>query len=141
MIALDTAQRKTAIETLRWDQVDLERNQIQFNPQGRLQTIKKRPALSISPKLKPVLEMAKAEAINGYVLDRPTNLYQHVKTLGRSLGIDDLHPHVFRHTWATRAVTRGVEIEKVALFMGDTVETVRKNYAHLAPEYLSDVHD
>ena len=141
MIALDTAQRKTAIETLRWDQVDLERNQIQFNPQGRLQTIKKRPALSISPRLRPVLEMAKAEAINSYVLDRPTNLYEQVKSLGQSLNIDDLHPHVFRHTWATRAITRGVPIEKVAKFMGDTVETVRKNYEHLAPDYLDDVHE
>ena len=141
MIALETAQRKTAIETLRWDQVDLNRNQIQFNPQGRLQTIKRRPALPISPKLRPVLEVAKAEAINGYVLDRPTNLYEAVKALGRNLGIDDLHPHVFRHTWATRAITRGVPIEKVAKFMGDSVETVRKNYEHLAPDYLDDVHD
>jgi len=141
MIALETAQRKSAIETLSWDQVDLNRNQIQFNPQGRLQTIKRRPALSISPKLRPVLEMAKAEAINNYVLDRPTNLYEAVKTLGRNLGIDDLHPHVFRHTWATRAITRGVAIEKVAKFMGDSVDTVRKNYEHLAPNYLDDVHD
>jgi integrase len=141
MIAMETAQRKTAIEQLRWDQVNIERNQIQFNPQGRLQSIKRRPALSISPMLKPVLERAKSEAVNEYVLDKPSSLYEAVRSLGQSLNIDDLHPHVFRHTWATRAITRGVPIEKVAKFMGDTVDTVRKNYEHLAPDYLDDVHE
>ena len=141
MLAMETAQRKTAIEQLRWDQVSIERNQIQFNPQGRLQSIKRRPALSISPMLKPVLERAKSEAINDYVLDKPSSLYEAVRSLGQSLNIDDLHPHVFRHTWATRAITRGVPIEKVAKFMGDTVDTVRKNYEHLAPDYLDDVHE
>ena len=91
--------------------------------------------------LKPVLERAKSEAINDYVLDKPSSLYEAVRSLGQSLNIDDLHPHVFRHTWATRAITRGVPIEKVAKFMGDTVETVRKNYEHLAPDYLDDVHE
>jgi len=141
MLAMETAQRKTAIEQLRWDQVSIERNQIQFNPQGRLQSIKRRPALSISPMLKPVLERAKSEAINEYVLDKPSSLYEAVRSLGQSLNIEDLHPHVFRHTWATRAITRGVPIEKVAKFMGDTVDTVRKNYEHLAPDYLDDVHE
>lgn len=141
MLAMETAQRKTAIEQLRWDQINIERNQIQFNPQGRLQSIKRRPALSISPMLKPVLERAKSEAINEYVLDKPSSLYEAVRSLGQKLNIDDLHPHVFRHTWATRAITRGVPIEKVAKFMGDTVDTVRKNYEHLAPDYLDDVHE
>ena len=75
------------------------------------------------------------------MLDRNTSSYEFVRKLGDSLDIDDLHLHVFRHTWATRAITRGVQIEKVAKFMGDTVETVRKNYEHLAPDYLDDVHE
>ena len=141
MIALETAQRKASIEELRWDQVDLEKNRITFNPIGRLQTIKKRPVVTISPHLKPVLEQAKSEAISHYVLDSQTSLYDAVVSLGRQLKIDGLHPHVFRHTWATRAVTRGVPIEKVAKFLGDSVKTVRSNYEHLAPEYLDDVHD
>ena len=141
ILAMETAQRTTAIQSLTWDQVNFERNQIKFNPEGRLQTNKKRPVLSISPKLRPVLERAKGEAINKFVLDKPTTNYEAVKRLGESLGIYGLHPHVFRHTWATRAVTRGVPIEKVAKFMGDTVETVRNNYEHLSPDYLNDVHD
>jgi hypothetical protein len=38
-------------------------------------------------------------------------------------------------------LVRGVPIEKLAKFMGDTVETVRKNYGYLAPDYLDNVHE
>ena len=141
MIALETAQRKTAILELKWDQVDFENNKICFNPKGRTQTNKKRPTVPISPILRPVLERAKEEAYNAYVLDKPTGVHDALKILARDLNIHGLHPHVFRHTWATRAVTRGVPLIKVALFLGDTVKTVEKNYAHLQPDYLEDVFE
>ena len=141
MIALETAQRKTAILELKWDQVDLENNKIHFNPEGRTQTNKKRPTVPISPILRPVLERAKEEAYNAYVLDKPTGIHDAVAQLAKSLDIPGLHPHVFRHTWATRAVARGVPLIKVALFLGDTVKTVEKNYAHLQPDYLEDVFE
>ena len=141
MIALETAQRKTAILELKWDQVDFENNKIYFNPKGRTQTNKKRPTVPISPILRPVLERAKEEAYNAYVLDKPTGIHDAVTQLANSLDIPGLHPHVFRHTWATRAVARGVPLVKVALFLGDTVKTVEKNYAHLQPDYLEDVFE
>ncbi len=141
MIALETAQRKTAILELKWDQVDLDNNKIHFNPEGRTQTNKKRPTVPISPILRPVLERAKEEAYTAYVLDKPTGIHDALSALAKSLDIPGLHPHVFRHTWATRAVTRGVPLVKVALFMGDTVKTVEKNYAHLQPDYLEDVFE
>jgi hypothetical protein len=34
---------------------------------------------------------------------------------------------------------KGIPIDKVAKFMGDTVKTVRENYEHLSPDYLRDV--
>lgn len=141
MIALETAQRKTAILELKWDQVDLENNKIHFNPEGRTQTNKKRPTVPISPILRPVLERAKEEAHSAYVLDKPTGIHDALKSLAKELNIPGLHPHVFRHTWATRAVTRGVPLIKVALFLGDTIKTVEKNYAHLQPDYLEDVFE
>ena len=141
MIALETAQRKSAILELKWDQVDLENNKIHFNPEGRTQTNKKRPTVPISPILRPVLERAKEEAHNAYVLDKATSIDDQLKTLAHNLDIPGLHSHVFRHTWATRAVTRGVPLIKVALFLGDTVKTVEENYAHLQPNYLEDVFE
>ena len=141
MIALETAQRKTAILELKWDQVDFDKNLINFNPVGRQQTIKRRPTVPISPILLPVLKRAKEEAINANVMDTTTDIYDQVSNLAKTLEIEGLHPHVFRHTWATRAVMRGVPIKKVAKFMGDSEETVRKTYEHLSPHYLNDVFE
>ena len=92
----------------------------------------------ISAKLLAILVRAKGEAISSYVCDSPSDVHFMVKAIGRELKIDGLSPHVFRHTWATRAVERGVVIAKVAAFLGDNEETVRKNYVHLSQDYLRD---
>ena len=139
VIAMETAQRKSAICELTWDQVDLDRGTINFLPTGRLQTIKRRPAVPISTRLRPVLERSREEAENEYVLDSPADVHSGIKQLAAELRIDGLSAHVFRHTWATRAVERGVPLSKVAAFLGDTEKTVRENYMHLSPDYLRDV--
>ena len=52
-----------------------------------------------------------------------------------------LHPHVFRHTWATHAAEDGVAMNVIAGFLGDTMKTVEKNYMHLSPDYLRSAVD
>ena len=141
VLAMETAQRKSAILELKWQQVNLDRNMIHFLPEGKLQTTKRRPPLPISKKLRPVLERAKAEAVNDYVCDNPADIHYQLKCISDELNVPDLSAHVFRHTWATRAVEDGVDITKVAAFLGDSVKTVEKNYIHLSPGYLSDVID
>lgn len=41
-----------------------------------------------------------------------------------------LKPYSTRHTFATWAIAQGVSVEKVALWIGDTVETVLRFYCH-----------
>ena len=141
MLAMETAQRKTAICELKWNQVQFDTNRIHFNPEGRRQTQKKRPTVTISPVLRPVLERAYDERINDYVIDHDRGVWEPLKKLADDLGIEGLHPHVFRHTWATRAVLRGVPMKKIAMFLGDREKTVIDTYQHLAPDYLDDVHE
>ena len=143
-LAIETAQRKTAILELKWSQVDFEmgkRGLIFFNPEGRNQTSKRRPPLPISPKLLEVLKFAYDQKVSDYVLDKPTGLDYQITKVGEEVGIDRLHAHLFRHTWATHRAMEGKTIEKIAQFLGDTEETVRKNYIHLTPDYLEDVVD
>ena len=139
MLAMETAQRKSAILELKWSQVNLNKKLIIFNPSGRNQTKKRRPPVPISPRLLPLLHRYYEEKVSDYVCDTQGDVFQAVKAVGRDLRIDGLSPHVFRHTWASRAVERGVPIEKVAAFLGDHEETVRRTYVHLSPEYLKDV--
>ena len=139
IIAKETAQRKSAIQELTWDQVDFSREVIIFNPRGRHQTSKRRPALPISDLLMVLLKIAYEERINDYVLDTKTDVHYGVKRIFADLGIEGASPHTFRHTWATHAIEDGVPISKVAEFLGDSEETVKENYKHLQPDYLRDV--
>ena len=139
IIAMETAQRKSAIQELQWDQVDFTRMVIQFNPRGRNQTSKRRPALPISDRLMVLLKTAFEERTKDYVLDSKTDVHYGVKRIFADLGIEGASPHTFRHTWATHAIEDGISISKVAEFLGDSEETVKENYKHLQPDYLRDV--
>jgi integrase len=136
---METAQRKSAIQELKWEQVDFATLLIKFNPDGRIQTQKRRPTLPISEKLLVMLQIAYEERINDYVLDVKTDVHYGVKRIFEDLGIETASPHTFRHTFATHRITEGVPIDKVAMFLGDEENTVRKNYAHLQPDYLREV--
>ena len=52
--------------------------------------------------------------------------------LSKSIGIDEeLTPHILRHTFAMRQLNDlGVNIETVALMLGDTIATTSENYAN-----------
>jgi len=134
-----TAQRKTAILELPWDRVYLDRKQINFLPTGRLQTSKRRPFIPMDNRLGNMLERAAAECVSKLVMDNSKNINNEWQKMVRSLDIHGLTPHVFRHTWATKAAMDGIAMDKIAAFLGDTMATVEKNYKHLSPEYLSDV--
>lgn len=142
-IALCTAQRKRAIETLTWFQVDFERRVIRFNPKGRRQTKKRRPVVPMNDHLFAVLSAAKAKRDQSskrsdFVLGEPVNIRKALETACRRASLDDVTAHVLRHTWATWAAQRGVSLWKIAGVLGDTIETVTKRYLHHCPEHLRD---
>ncbi|MBD2301795.1 tyrosine-type recombinase/integrase, partial [Nostoc sp. FACHB-190] len=58
-----------------------------------------------------------------------------VKSLADEGHIPYLKPYSTRHTFATWAISSGISPDKVALWIGDTVETVLKYYCH--PEIVS----
>jgi len=140
-LAIETAQRKTSILELTWSRVNFENNIITFLPEGKAQTTKRRVPLPISSRLRTVLELAYEQRITDYVLDRKTSIDYDLLKMGQATKISGVTAHVFRHTWATHKAMQGVPIEKIAMFLGDTEKTVRKNYLHLTPDYLRDVVD
>jgi integrase len=56
-------------------------------------------------------------------------------------GLDDVTPHVLRHTAATWLVANGVPFEKAADFLGMTVETLARVYRHAAPGFQQEAAD
>jgi len=135
-IALDAAARKSAIEGLTWDRVDLDKRLIDFREPGLRRTKKRRVPVPISDRLAPVLERAKREATGGFVLDHGGDIRKTFNTWRQAIGYAWVSPHVMRHTAATLMLRAGVSIWSVAGVLGDTVETVTRTYGHHDPEYL-----
>jgi len=135
-IALDTAARKSAIEGLTWDRVDLGKKLIDFREPGLRRSKKRRVPVPISDRLAPVLERAKREATGNYVLDHGGDIRKTFNTWRQVVGYAWVSPHVMRHTAATLMLRAGVSLWSVAGVLGDTVETVTRTYGHHDPEYL-----
>lgn len=141
IVAGETAQRKTAILTMTYDQILWDHGKhgmINFLPSGTTQTKKRRPWVPMTQLLRSVLEKCYEERVNNLVFEKATDVKSGLDRVNQSLGIEGVTPHTFRHTWATKQIMAGKDIKKVAEFMGDTEKTVRENYEHLAPNYLED---
>lgn len=149
-IALETGARSTAIRKLTREQVDLERGIIDLNPPGAAQTKKRRPKVPISDRLRPILERAMKEHDSPYVIGssgsikrafattvkRATDILDRLGQHDLARRMENVTPHTLRHTWATLAAQAGVSMFDIAGVLGDTVETVTRNYAHHSPDYL-----
>lgn len=136
-IARLTGARKRAIEELTWFQVDFDKRVINLNPEGRQQQrTKRRPTVPIADALMPILRRARKEAISIYVLDHKGSIRKTFETAVVNAKLEGVHPHVLRHTWATRAAQSGVPMWEIAQVLGDTVQTVTKRYLKHCPEHL-----
>jgi integrase len=140
-LALGTASRKRAIETLTKAQVDLERGLIHLNPTGRRQTRKRRPTVPIAQWLRPIIERAMTESPTEYLLDHPGAIRTAFEGAVARSGLEGVTPHTLRHTWATRAAQNGVPLLDIAGVLGDRLETVMKTYLHHCPEHLRGAVD
>lgn len=80
LIGLYTGARKEAILSLRWPQVDLERERINFNPPGRERTSKGRAHIPIPKRLLTFLRLARRRGSDlGYVVHRDGHRVGNIK--------------------------------------------------------------
>lgn len=139
-LALETAAREEAILELTWPRVDFHTGVIDYNVPGRPRTKKRRAAVPISARLRPILERAYTERLQdeGLVLDHGGSCYRVVTRIAANAGLTGVSPHVLRHTAATHMARRGVPLWIIAKILGNTVAMVERVYAKHAPEDLRD---
>jgi integrase len=146
LIALYTAARTGAILDLRWNQVNLQTRRIDLNPPGRTQTEKGRPIIPIPRRLLTLLHYWRARSKpNGYVVNiagQPIgSIKKSFKAAAARAGLKDVTPHTIRHTAATWMAQRGVDLFKIAGYLGQRVTTTTARYAHSSPDHLSEASD
>jgi integrase len=143
LLGLYTGQRKEAILSLRWAQVDLDAGRIDFNPPGRRRTRKQRPLIPIAPRLLRHLRRARRRGTDlGFVVNEDGHRLGDLKTgFGKALqraGLEGVTPHDLRRTAATWMMQRGVEEWEACGFLGMTPETLRRVYAKHHPDFVAN---
>lgn len=138
-IAADSAQRRDAILALTWDRVDMTPGleTMDFRRPERQVKNKKAAVVPVSDRLLPVLKHARALAGTERVFES-ARVWNGIERFRVGLDLPKLTPHVFRHTWATLALKRGMPIALVARIMADSIETITKTYLHLVTDDTRD---
>lgn len=146
LIALYTGARKGAILELRWTQVDLDAQRIDFNPADRERTSKGRARQPIPRRLLTFLRLARRRGTDlGYVIHRDgvqlDNMKRAFNTAARAAGLSDVTPHTLRHTCGTWMAQAGVPLDKIGGWLGHTDSRTTQLYAHHHPDFMEDARN
>jgi integrase len=141
LLGIYTGARKEAILSLRWSQVDMSAGRINYNESGARRTNKRRARIPIPFKLLCHLRRARPRGTEiGFVIHdngkRLADVKRGFASACRRAGLDDVSPHVLRHTCATWLMQHGVPMWEAAGFLGMSRETLERVYGHHSPEYL-----
>jgi len=63
-----------------------------------------------------------------------------IRKLGRNIGLDNIHPHKFRRTMATRAIDKGMPIEQVQQLLGHQQIDTTMKYAMVNQNNVKNSH-
>jgi integrase len=137
-IALSAGARREAIESLRWEHVDLARGLIDFSKTDPRMTKKRRVQVPISNRLMPVMQKAYAERVSEFVLDTDNSVWDSYHRWVLKTPYGHVTPHDLRRTCATLMARAGVPIFSICGILGDSLEIIQKHYLHHAPGHLVD---
>lgn len=146
LIALYTGTRAGAVATASpkaasgRSYVDLERGVFYRLAQGKRATNKRQPPVRLPDNL--LAHMRRWHRLGiaeDYFVEFNGRPVMSVKTAMasacRRAGIDDVSPHVFRHTAATWLMQNGAPIWEAAGFLGMSEKTLREVYGHHHPDH------
>ena len=132
-LLLLTGCRKGEILNLRWDQVDLEANEL------RLPDTKTGPrTISLSPEAARVLAAITRVDGNPFVIPGKIkgkarrNLNDPWEIVCERAGLKDMRLHDCRHSYASRALALGESLPMIGRLLGHTQVETTARYAHLA---------
>jgi len=140
-LMLATAARVSALLELKWDRVDFERRLIYLNDPTVAARRKGRATVPINDTLFAALQEAKQGALTDYVIewagDRVKSIKKSISTAARLANVEDVSPHVYRHTAAVWMAEAGISIPEIAQYLGHSNPTITyRVYARYSPSHL-----
>ena len=138
-IALMTGQRKEAILSLKWEQVDFEAGLVDFNdpsipmPHRR----KGRGVVPMSDTLKTLLLQARNDS--PYVISKGGKRLRDFRAawdqIMEKAGLD-ITPHILRHTVATQLAQKNVPMPQISRLLGHRSTAITERvYAKFSPDF------
>jgi len=141
-LSLATAARQSALLELTWDRVDMERRIIQLaRGEAGDDQMKGRARVPMNRRAYRYLRVLKLAATCNHVIEWGGHRVLSIKKgfAGACLraGIDDISPHVLRHTAISWMAQAGVPLFEISRFAGHSdMRVTEKRYAHLHPDHL-----
>ena len=128
-----TGCRRNEILTLRWEDVDLEHDEL------RLRDAKTGArAVPLSPTARQVLAALPRQPNNPWVISgrgpgaRLSNLNAPWEVVRKKAGLEDVRMHDLRHSYASRALSLGESLPMIGKLLGHRKVQTTARYAHLA---------
>ena len=139
LIGWYTGMRRAELLALTWDDINFKDAEISVSKQlasvGQSITnyTKSSNGLRTVPAPMPLIKELKAYRaayplrIDKVIFPRPYSLY---KLMWKLLRKHNVTPHYLRHSYGTRLLANGVDVQTVAALLGDNVQTVINTYIH-----------
>lgn len=140
-LMLATAARISAILGLTWSRVDMKRKLITLRDPDDKTPRKGRATVPINQTLFAALRTAKDEALSDYVVEwggkQVGSIKRSIEKAAELAGLEDVTPHVFRHTAAVWMAEAGVPLVEIAQYLGHSTPAITyKVYARYSPDHL-----
>ena len=153
-ILVDTGLRTGELERIRWRDVDTINNRLTI-PLTKNKPFKVVPMTNrlaaLFDSLRPGRTWAQTQSgHSNHTIVWPSDKHPNTPVIGKldlkkslmaaakKIGLEHVHPHQFRHTFATRLMQRGVPMEHIMALGGWKSAAMAKRYARINPVELHD---